>query len=370
MHIYWFTGRSIMDLCATTQTSLASGLCKRGYDLTFVNSDPEKSHQKWPWHHQSIPISTFPGRRSSSLGQNMKHWLREHKLQEGSFALVDWRIAYILIPELQKQNTPWILIDRSPPADKGILSLLQWPSWKRSWKKVSMNASGHGCVVSSKHRDFVCKKTNVDPSQITILPAGVDLERFKPQKRFDTLTMVYHGQLDQHRGVLALPMLLQKARMSGIDVQLIVIGEGDCVDALQAMAATNQNMTFHPTLEQEELAKIISQCHIGLLPMPERKMWTISSPLKRSEYAASGLLMYGIDHDGHRFSGEEKFDWMKLVQQSEFHDEGVKWLQNLEPNQMGQLALQSRAFAEERLAWTHSIDALEATILTVTNQDS
>ena len=67
MHIYWFTGRSMKDLCATTQTSLASGLIERGYDLTFVNSDPDLSHEKWPWQHQSIAISTFPGRRSQSL---------------------------------------------------------------------------------------------------------------------------------------------------------------------------------------------------------------------------------------------------------------------------------------------------------------
>ena len=370
MHIYWFTGRSMKDLCATTQTSLASGLLERGHDLTFVNPDPEKSHEKWPWNHQSIPISTFPGRRSYSLGKNMKHWLRKDNFSQISVALVDWRIAHILIPELRKQNIPWILIDRSPPADKGILSLLQWPSWKRSWKQVRKETSGHGCVVSLKHRDFVHKKTSVDPSQITILSAGVNLEQFTIGKRFEMLTMVYHGQLDQHRGVLALPMLLQKARMSGIEIQLILIGQGDCVDGLHAMAEITEHMTVHHTLAQKELAAVLSQCHIGLLPMPERKMWTISSPLKRSEYAASGLLIYGIDHGGHRFTDEKPPDWMKLVQQSEFHDEGVKWLQGLDQSKMNPLALQSRAFAEKHLAWTHSVDALETSILALTNEDN
>ena len=370
MHIYWFTGRSMKDLCATTQTSLASGLIERGYDLTFVNSDPELSHEKWPWHHRSITFSTFPGRRSQSLGQNMKHWLRKHTLPKEVFALVDWRIAHILIPELKSRNIPWMLIDRSPPADKGLLSILQWPSWKRSWKRVRDEKSGHGCVVSPKHREFVSKKTGVKQSQITVLPAGVNLEQFTMAERYDTLTMIYHGQLDQHRGVLALPMLLQKARTSGLNVQLILIGEGDCVDGLQAMATTNEYMTVHPALKQKDLAAILSQCHIGLLPMPERKMWMISSPLKRSEYAASGLLMFGINHDGHRFASKVNHDWMKLVQQSEFHDEGVKWLQSLEQSQIETLALQSRKYAEEHLAWSHSVDALEASILSLTAQDS
>ena len=367
MHIYWFSGRSLKDLCATTQTSLASGLIERGYQLTFINSDPEESHKNWPWQHQSISKSSIPGLQSRSLGKNMKNWFKEHQTENESIALIDWRIAHYLIPEFQKRNIQWILIDRSPPADKGILSLLQWPSWKRSWKKVHMNTSGHGCVVSPKHLEFVHQKTGVASSKITVLPAGVDLHRFKPGNRFASLTMVYHGRLDQHRGVLALPMLLQKMKRSGLDVRLIMIGDGDSIEGLRTMAGGNESMEVHSTLEQKELAEILSRCHIGLLPMPERKMWAIASPLKRSEYAAAGLLIYGIDHAGHQFSDGLSPNWMKLVNQNDFHEEGIKWLQNLDEKQIQQLGIQARAYAEENLSWAHSIDALERTIITLGN---
>ena len=53
----------------------------------------------------------------------------------------------------------------------------------------------------------------------------------------------------------------------------------------------------------------------------------IKSP-KRGEYCASGLLIYGIDHEGHRFADTEK-DWMKLVPQHDFHDEAIKWFSSL-----------------------------------------
>ena len=367
MHIYWFSGRSLEDLCATTQTSLASGLIERGYQLTFINSDPEESHKNWPWQHQSISKSSIPGLRSRSLGKNMRNWFKNHQTGNESIALVDWRIAHYLIPEFQKRDLQWILIDRSPPADKGILSLLQWPSWKRSWKKVHMNTSGHGCVVSPKHLEFVYQKTGVASSKITVLPAGVDLHRFKPGKRFASLTMVYHGRLDRHRGVLALPMLLQKMKQSGLDVRLIMIGDGDSIEGLRAMAEGDESMEVHSTLEQKELAGILSRCHLGLLPMPERKMWAIASPLKRSEYAAAGLLIYGIDHAGHRFSDELSPNWMKLVNQDDFHEEGIKWLQNLDEKQIQHLSIQARAYAEENLSWAHSIDALERTIITLGN---
>jgi len=363
MHIYWFTGRSLEDLCSTTQTSLASGLVERGYELTFINPDPEYSHSNWPWQHQSISKSSLPGLQSRTLGKNMRNWFKDYHAENDAIALVDWRIAHSLIPEFQKRNIQWILIDRSPPADKGILSFLQWPSWKRSWKLVLANSLGHGCVVSPKHLEFVHQKTGVDSSKITLLPAGVDLHRFKPGQRFASLTMVYHGKLDRHRGVMALPKLLQKVKESGLDARLIMIGDGDSIEGLRTMAINNESMEIHSTLEQNELAEILSQCHIGLLPMPERKMWMIASPLKRSEYAAAGLLIYGIDHSGHRFSNELSPNWMKLVKQNDFLEDGVKWLQNLEKKQIEKLSIQARTYAEEKLSWTHSIDALEQTII-------
>ena len=70
------------------------------------------------------------------------------------------------------------------------------------------------------------------------------------------------------------------------------------------------------------------------------------------------------------FPVSEELDWMKLVQQSEFHDEGVKWLQSLEQSHIENLALQSRKYAEEYLAWSHSVDALEASIVSLIAQDS
>ena len=367
MQIYWFSGRSLVDLCSTTQTSLASGLVERGYGLIFINPDPEDSHDNWPWQHQSIPKSSFPGFQSRSLGKNMRNWFKDHHEENDAIAFVDWRIANYLIPEFKKRNTKWILIDRSPPADKGILSFLQWPSWKRSWRLVRANSAARGCVVSQKHQEFVQKKTGVKASSITVLPAGVNLELFQPSTRFSKITMVYHGRLDLHRGVLALPMLLQKVKKSGLDARLIMIGDGDSMEGLRSMAAENDDFEIHSTLQQDALAEIISRCHIGLLPMPENKMWAIASPLKRSEYAASGLLIFGIDHAGHRFSTNDSLDWMKLVKQYDFHDDGVKWLNNLDEQQIEQLSIQARTYAEENLSWEHTLDSLEQTILTLVN---
>jgi glycosyltransferase involved in cell wall biosynthesis len=292
----------------------------------------------------------------------MKKWFTSKVVDGPSVALVDWRIANIMVPLFRQQNIPWILIDRSPPADKGLLSILQWPSWKRSWKLAVKGNSSCGCVVSEAHRNFVIHKTGVHTESIVTLPAGVDLEQFQSGDRFEKLTLIYHGRLDRHRGVMALPMLLRKSQSLGIDAELILVGEGDAFSGLQAIAENDASIKLKPSLPQKELAKLLSHCHVGLLPMPERKVWTIASPLKRSEYAASGLLIFGIDHAGHRFTTDEELGWMNLVPQDEFHDAGGKWLAHVQDSDFEALSRKSRMFAEKNLAWERTVEALDNAI--------
>ena len=164
---------------------------------------------------------------------------------------------------------------------------------------------------------------------------------------------------------MALPMLLRKSQALGIEAKLVLVGEGDAFSGLQAIAENDASIEVKQSLPQKELAELLSKCHVGLLPMPERKMWAIASPLKRSEYAASGLLIYGIDHAGHQFTTTEELEWMNLVSQKEFHDAGVKWLANIQESDLEALSRKSRMFAEHNLAWERTVEALNAAILSL-----
>ena len=133
------------------------------------------------------------------------------------------------------------------------------------------------------------------------ISAGVDVSLFVPGVKNEDITLIYHGRLDKHRGVLSLPMFLEKLRQKKVNAKLILIGEGDSFEGLQRMANTRNDMEVIASLPKVKLVEKLAESHIGLLPMPNSKVWTLASPLKRSEYAASGLLIFGIDHMGHRF---------------------------------------------------------------------
>ena len=145
-----------------------------------------------------------------------------------------------------------------------------------------VNKSNNSCgtVVSSDHEKFTMDKNQISSNKLFQISAGVDLEKFSPGESTGQLRLIYHGRLDKHRGVLALPMLVRKAITAGLDISLKLIGDGDCFSDLQKIASDFDEITVFPTMSTEEVANHLRESDVGILPMPEIDMWAISSPLK------------------------------------------------------------------------------------------
>jgi glycosyltransferase involved in cell wall biosynthesis len=363
VNILWFTTRNMVDLCSTTLSALGEGLVSLGHQVTIINSDAEESGSNFPWTHVSIQAQAPRGRKGHVLGREMSRWFDAFEPNLETVAIVDWRIASSLSPILKRKAVPWVLMDRSPPADRGILAKLQWPVWKKAWSLVKNKQAHSGCVVSPSHGRFVHSRVGVLEGNTVEIPAGVDVSFFKPGRRNEVLTLIYHGRLDQNRGVLSLPMFHEKLRQKGVQTKLILIGEGDAFGSLERMAGGRDDIEVLSALPQEELAEKLSQSHIGLLPMPETKVWSLASPLKRSEYAASGLLVFGIDHTGHQLKEKIQPAWIHLVKQENFHLDGVEWLQSLTQEKINSLSEDSREYAIAKLDWSKSVEALEQVCL-------
>ena len=356
----WLTGRSMNDLCSTTQRALVRGLLERGMVVTFVNADRTVDLGGEGFTHVSLPNQARRGLQARTLGRAMQAWLVANPPGE-VVAVVEWRIARWVVAELERQGIAWTLMDRSPPADAGLFGRLQWRGWKAAWKAAARSGAP-GFVVSKAHQTFVEQKTGYVNS--TVLQAGVDLKLFKPQAKRPTTTMVYHGRLDRHRGVLACAMLAQKTRLEGLEVDVLFVGEGNLMAPLSALAQANEFIHVHGTLPQSELADLLGTCHLGLLPMPKRTVWALASPLKRSEYLASGLPVFGIDHDGHRLDGVDDA-WFTLVPQEDFHLDGLEVLKTLANQSNHEDG--PRAYAEKHLGWSSTVGDF-ANVLTTHHQ--
>jgi len=358
LQVLWFSTNFADDLCFTSQRYIAEGIQNSGVQVTFLNPDNSEKHSSFSWHHVSVSRSNVPGLQAASLAKNMCYWLDKQNLSNSCVAVIDWRLARRLVPICERKKIKWILLDRSPPADTGLLAKLQWPFWRKAWKLVTKSSGALGSVVSEKHLDFVKERISIDSSKIIILSAGVDLKTFTISDKPSILTLVYHGRLDRHRGVLSLPMLVTKARSEGLELKLKLIGNGDRFEHLLRISENDASIEVYPRMSQKEISKHLRDSTIGLLPMPNTGVWGISSPLKRSEYCASGLPIFGIDHQGHRFGGDENYSWMKLVPQHDFHEEAINWLKSLDSNAIEKLSQEARVYAENHLSWDVVIDKM------------
>ena len=354
MHVLWMTARSMSDLCSTTQRSLIEGMLELGHRVSFVNGDATVPLNHVAFTHVSCATNARRGFQAKTLGKAMAVWLAAQIIdRDSTVALVEWRVVRQVVPVLKTMGIPWALIDRSPPADPGLLGRLQWRSWSQAWK-LAKRLDVPGLVVSAAHQAFVAQKTG--HRQTTVIQAGVDLSRFEPAEKRPTFTMVYHGRLDRHRGLLACAMLAQKARSEGLEVDMMFIGEGDLLPALERLADANDFIHVHKPMNQDELAPLLGSCHLGLLPMPKRTAWRLASPLKRSEFLASGLPVFGIDHQGHRLADVDSA-WFTLAPQEDFHADGLGVLRRHTSTERHHSAA-ARTYAESNLGWSVSVDAL------------
>ena len=364
MKIYWVTVRQIGDLCSTTTVALAEGLVLEGHSVTVLGPKSPLNTSSSKWKHIELEQSSIRGLKAISLARAAVQWFKEHNPSDVDAVILDWQIASRVAPLLLSFGWPMILMDRSPPADVSFLARIQWREWKKSWKLVENQTILRGCVVSNLHSKFIQDRFAIQSSSIHVLPAGVDLQLFNKvdeNKLSDGWRLVYHGRLDKHRGVLSLPMLVQKLNSNGVASKLTLIGEGDAYQALKTMEQKFNWMEVHPRMEHAKVAKILSLQHIGLLPMPESKVWKIASPLKRSEYLASGLLILGIKHAGHQVSNNE-MEWMKLFPQQEFHKKSIEWLTQFRFKELSSLSNRARLFAEEHYSWDGSVAELDLAI--------
>ena len=367
MNIAWFTVRKWSDFCSTTTKALAEGLVGNQHNLTIINSDPNETHDSFDWKHVALDQSKVPGRGGSSLARNAVRWMIQNEENEFDVAIIDWPLASKLAPVAVKKGSKVILMDRSPPADETLLGRMQWKVWRKAWDLVRNGTVERGLVVSKAHQEFVMQKCNVDKQMIHPLPAGVDLRSFTPgEKEFNGIwKLVYHGRLDKHRGVLALPMLLSKLKSQGIKAELSLVGEGNAFSSLQRIAAHDESIILSPPLSKKAMATHLQEQHIGLLPMPDTPVWSLASPLKRSEYLAAGLLVYGVNHEGHKLDGT-KSDWYCLSELETFHDSAISWLTNMSETELKDGSRAARKYAESHCSWQETISRLE-TILNQSN---
>ena len=328
---------------------------------------PDVPTETYAWEHVQLKQSSMKGKKASSLAKSITNYLKDIDL-EAHVIFIDWALVRYVSPLVERNGVRWMCIDRSPPADANLFAKLQRNVWKNAWKMVASSLSQNGSciggmVVSIAHQNLITNTFSIAEERLCILHAGVNNELFKPNK-FESfgnpLKMVYHGKMDRHRGILKLVLLLDALENSGIEAELSLVGTGDLDTHLSELSKSKPNLKFKKPISHSDIAKILQEHQIGFLPMPNLPVWTISSPLKRSEYMSSGLLVLGIKHSGHHLpTMNNNFGSYKLFDQQTFVDDSVEQIQRwMKDDNYAKLSMEARQYAETNLDWSATTQSL------------
>jgi glycosyltransferase involved in cell wall biosynthesis len=280
--ILWITHRDIsFDLTRTSRLGISSELEKRGHSISWMAPSKEVEHFVFRSSRLGFGHTTFT--------RSIRNCIQEIPLPE--IAIVEWTGVEGSYQELHKRSIPWILMDRSPPTSRGFAGIIQRRQYRKAWR-ISKQFSIGAAVKSKFH---------IDPSgniPYVVVPGGVDCSRFNHKRSIrQSPELVYHGSITKVRE-------LHRLIRMGLNVRFI--GSGDAVNQLRSIGA---HVDGPYTLEEVSIA--LSEGDIGLLHLPNRIEWRGASPLKVSEYAASGMCVVSSDVSGlSEYCDEE---WLTLV---------------------------------------------------------
>ena len=356
----WITHRKFDDFCATTPIAFAKGLVGLGFDLTIINPEDEGSHSEAEWEHIGLEVHAVRGFQSRAFSKKVLAHIESMELDFDAY-MMDWQVGVIVGKVLAQQNRPCFLMDRSPPADSGILAKLQWKGWKDAWRLVKNELFTSGFVVSKAHLRFVSRTLNVSGTDILVLEAGVAaIDDTTPLslKSGETWKFVYHGRLDKHRGIIDFMDHIVAWNKVGISCHLTLIGEGNAVSVIKKKLKKNPELfTLKGRMSQQSVLENLKKHHIGILPMPATKVWKLASPLKRGEYLASGLMIVGINHEGHRFDTDVG-SWMQLHDSSILRTKISSFLNSISDEEFSEYSQSAIKYAHEHLSWSKSVELL------------
>lgn len=149
--------------------------------------------------------------------------------------------------------------------------------------------------ISETLKEILVKEFDISPHKIVLVPNGVDLDfinpaQHQPKRLFKNFTVGFVGSLYNWCGLDLLIEALHELRQDGLDISLMVVGDGIMKDTWENLThelGLSDHVAFIGRIPWQEVPQYIAGCDIGYsgqVEIQDGKMYL--SPMKLYEYMA------------------------------------------------------------------------------------
>lgn len=222
-------------------------------------------------------------------------------------------------------------------------------------------------VTNSSQRRIALERGHCSPDKVFVVRNGPALESMQPitpgpdlKKRRGYL-LAYVGVMGAQDGVeyalYALHDLVYKRGRQ--DVSLVLMGNGEAVPHLQALAHAlqlNEHVHFTGWISRADINRYLSVADVGLIPDPQNGLNEYSTMVKAMEYMAMGKAIVAFDLAETRVSAQEAACYARPNLVEDFADKIEVLLDNEELRlSMGVTGCKR---IKEQLSWDHTKEPL------------
>jgi glycosyltransferase involved in cell wall biosynthesis len=121
-------------------------------------------------------------------------------------------------------------------------------------------------VVLSEYWQRVLE-TRVPAERIVVVPNAIDPDRFDPEYDHDPTRARFVSSLIQRKGIQELIAAVDDlASENADDFELAIAGTGPLRDAVEALAARHEHVTYHGFVSEQEKCRLVSTGDVFVLP--------------------------------------------------------------------------------------------------------
>jgi glycosyltransferase involved in cell wall biosynthesis len=238
-----------------------------------------------------------------------------------------------------------------------LAAVLRW------LERRSHRHADHVLTVNDSCRELLLGRTRTPAEQLTVVRSGADVQRLhrlppEPELRAGRRFLCcYLGEMGPQDGVdvllHALDVLVRERGRD--DVHLALLGFGEQLDALRAMATDlglDDYVTFTGRVESDTISRYFSTADLGLQPDAPSELADLCSMLKTIEYLSFGLPVVATDLRETRRMTEEAALFVDTPDARGFADAIAQLLDDEAARRRMSAVGQERA--QGPLAWSHS----------------